>query len=67
MRLTVKLISKQEEFIINDESGKTLDDYFAELIDNSSPFIKIGNRILQKPRLNTLMQNRSDKHGYRAN
>lgn len=27
MRLTVKLISKQEEFIINDESGKTLDDY----------------------------------------
>lgn len=36
MRLTVKLISKQEEFIINDESGKTLDDYFAELIDNSS-------------------------------
>lgn len=48
MRLTVKLISKQEEFIINDESGKTLDDYFAELIDNSSPFIKIGNRILQK-------------------
>ena len=35
MRLTVKLISKQEEFIINDESGKKLDDYFAELIDNS--------------------------------
>lgn len=51
MRLTVKLISKQEEFIVNDESGKTLDDYFTELIDNSSPFIKIGNRILQKATL----------------
>ncbi|EJX8001011.1 hypothetical protein OEN05_002353 [Enterococcus faecalis] len=48
MRLTVKLISKQEEFIVNDNSGKTLDDYYEELIDSNSSFIKIGNRILQK-------------------
>lgn len=48
MRLTVKLISKQEEFVVNDRTGKTLDDYYAELIDNNSTFIKIGNQIVQK-------------------
>ena len=48
MKLKVKLISATSEFIVDDKSGKTLEDYYNQLIDNSSPFIKIGNRILQK-------------------
>lgn len=48
MKLTVKLISDQEPFVINDQTGKTMDDYFKEITDNISPFIKIGNKILQK-------------------
>lgn len=48
MKLTVKLISDQESFVINDQTGKTIDDYFKEITDNMSPFIKIGNKILQK-------------------
>lgn len=48
MKLKIKLISDTEPFIINDKSGKTLDDYFEQLIDCSTSFIKIGNKILQK-------------------
>lgn len=48
MQLKIKLISDQHEFVITDKTGKTLDDYFEQLIDNSTPFIKIGNKILQK-------------------
>lgn len=48
MKLKIKLISDTEPFIINDKSGKTLDDYFEQLIDSSTSFIKIGNKILQK-------------------
>ncbi len=48
MNLKIKLISDQHEFVIADKTGKTLDDYFEQMIDNSTPFIKIGNKILQK-------------------
>lgn len=48
MNLKIKLISDQHEFVIVDKTGKTLDDYFEQMIDNSTPFIKIGNKILQK-------------------
>ncbi|MBO0438976.1 hypothetical protein [Candidatus Enterococcus ikei] len=48
MKLKIKLISDTEPFVVNDKIGKTLDDYFEQLIDNSTPFIKIGNKILQK-------------------
>ena len=48
MKLKVKLISNTEEFIVDDKSGKTLDDYYEQMVNNNTPFIKIGNRILQK-------------------
>lgn len=48
MKLKIKLISDTEPFVVNDKTGKTLDDYFEQLIDNSTPFIKVGNKILQK-------------------
>lgn len=48
MKLKIKLISDNEPFTVNDKTGKTLDDYYKELIDSSTTFIKIGNRILQK-------------------
>jgi len=48
MQLKIKLISNQQEFVITDETGKTLDDYYEQMINNSTPFIKIGNKILQK-------------------
>ena len=48
MRLTIKLISDTTEFSVDDQTGKTLEDYYQELIDTNSAFIKIGHRILQK-------------------
>lgn len=48
MKLKIKLISETAPFVVNDKTGKTLDDYFEQLIDNSTPFIKVGNKILQK-------------------
>ncbi|GGD03764.1 hypothetical protein [Enterococcus wangshanyuanii] len=48
MNLTIKLISDMQPFTITDKTGKTLDDYYEQMIDQSTPFIKIGNKILQK-------------------
>ncbi|MGM0220066.1 hypothetical protein [Enterococcus sp. AZ126] len=48
MKLKIKLISNIESFVVNDKSGKTLEDYFEQLVDSGTPFIKIGNKILQK-------------------
>ncbi|WP_164709465.1 hypothetical protein [Enterococcus mediterraneensis] len=48
MQLHVKLISDMEEIIINETSGRTLEDLFLELTDNSTAFLMLGKRIVQK-------------------
>lgn len=48
MRLTVKLISESEPFVVNLADGRTIEDIFKELADNSSSFLLLGKRIIQK-------------------
>ena len=48
MRLTVKLISESEPFVVNLADGRTIEDTFKELADNSSSFLLLGKRIIQK-------------------
>lgn len=48
MKLHVKLISDLEEFVINETSGRTLEDLFLELTDNNTAFLMLGKRIVQK-------------------
>ena len=48
MKLHVKLISDLEEIVIDDTTGRTLQDIFEEMTDNSTPFLMLGQRIIQK-------------------
>lgn len=48
MKLHVKLISDLEEIIITDTTSRTLQDIFQEMTDNSTPFLMLGKRIIQK-------------------
>lgn len=48
MNLHVKLISDMEEIVINDTTGRTLQDIFDEMTSNETPFLMIGKRIIQK-------------------
>ena len=48
MKLHVKLISDVDEIVINDATGRTLQDIFNEMTNNETPFLMIGKRIIQK-------------------
>ena len=48
MKLHVKLISDVEEIVIDDATGRTLQDIFDEMTNNETPFLMLGKRIIQK-------------------
>lgn len=48
MKLHVKLISDMEEIVIDDTTGRTLQDIFEEMTNNETPFLMLGKRIIQK-------------------
>lgn len=48
MKVKIKVISEQNAFVVDDQSKNTICDYYEQLADNTSTFIKIGNKILQK-------------------
>lgn len=48
MKLHVKLISDVDEIVINDATGRTLQDIFDEMTNNETPFLMLGKRIIQK-------------------
>lgn len=48
MKLHVKLISDLEEIVIDDTTGRTLQDIFIEMTNNETPFLMLGKRIIQK-------------------
>lgn len=48
MKLHVKLISDVDEIVINDATGRTLQDIFDEMTNNETLFLMLGQRIIQK-------------------
>lgn len=48
MKLHVKLISDVDEIVINDATGRTLQDVFDEMTNNETLFLMLGQRIIQK-------------------
>lgn len=49
MKLSIKLISEQDFFVVTIEDDRTLQDIFSELANvTNSSFILLGDRILQK-------------------
>ena len=58
MKLEIKLVGEQEPFVITINDGRTLNDIYEVLADlQSSPFILLGDHILQKATIERIKRN----------
>ncbi len=58
MKLEITLVGNQDNFIVEINDGRTLQDIFDELADvQNGTFIMLGDHILQKPTIERIKRN----------
>lgn len=58
MKLEITLVGNQDNFIVEINDGRTLQDIFDELADvQNGTFIMLGDHILQKPTIERIKIN----------
>lgn len=58
MKLEITLVGNQDNFIVEINDGRTLQDIFDELTDvQNGTFIMLGDHILQKPTIERIKRN----------
>ncbi|EOH55954.1 hypothetical protein UA3_01137 [Enterococcus faecium EnGen0263] len=58
MKLEITLVGNQDNFIVEINDGRTLQDVFDELAEvQNGTFIMLGDHILQKPTIERIKRN----------